>query len=69
MEFLNRKKFQRNFSPKVMYKLGDLDRTSAKILAWDQSRSTKDKQGFEYINKTTNLSFWENFQASDIFPK
>ena len=69
MEFLNPKKFQRNFSPKVMYKVGNLDRTNAKILAWDQSRSTKDKQGFEYINKTTNLSFGGNFQASDIFPK
>ena len=69
MEFLNPKKFQRNFDPKVMYKLGDLDWTNAKILTWDQSRSTKDKQGFEYINKMTNLSFWENFQASDIFPK
>ena len=52
-----------------MYKVGNLDQTNAKILAWDQSRSTKDKQGFEYINKTTNLSFWGNFQASGIFPK
>ena len=46
MEFLNLKKFQRNFNPKIMYKLGDLDQTNSKILAWDQFISTKDKQGF-----------------------
>ena len=46
MEEINEQKWNLIKSSKKN-KLGDLDWTHLKILAWAQSRSTKDKQGFE----------------------